>query len=213
MLVRLLMCIAACVLTTFPAASATFEYPVVITDISGDGAAQNIGFFRTATVGEIGTGSARTDSEFPTTVPTQFFDASLFGVVFPGVASAASFFANPVVHDPLAGTVTVNGSLGGLTGPYDAFVSASAFEFVYTGAPGAIASLADYETFLDSATMSGFVSAFFTPDSLPDSAFLQRIDFRDATPVPLPAGAVLLLSGLGLLMVGRSRREGASADT
>lgn len=198
---------AAVLIGTSGVLAATFEYDVRITDISGEGQTENIGFFSTGNVGDAGTGSARTDTEFPITVPLPLEDDSLFGVTFPGIATAASFFFNPVVHDPLAGTVTVNGSLGGLTGPYPDDISASQFEFIYQGTPGAaFASLGDYENFLSTATMSGFVSAAFFPDDDFDNGFLQRIDFEAVTaPVPLPAGAVLLVSGFGLLAMRRRK--------
>lgn len=190
---------------TTNAFAATFTYDIVITDLSGEGQAENIGIFATGNVGDAGTGTARTDFEFPATTPAQLEDDSLFTAIFPGVASALSFFANPVVHDPDAGTVTVSGQLGGFTG--SGFYSASAFEFVYQGTPGgtAFASVGDYETFLSTATMSGYASAFFIPDDS-DEGFLQRIDFAaPVSEVPLPAGGVLLLSTFGVLAFRRRR--------
>lgn len=205
MISRVLAALFVVVAFVGAARAATFEYPVRITAISGEGEAMNIGFFSTGSVGDLGTGSARTDIAFPTETPTPFdFDNSIFGVTFPGIATAVSFSPNPVTHDPLAGTVTVNGFLGGLTGPYPGFEpSASAFEFVYSGVPGPIGSVGDYETFLSGATMSGFVSAAFFLEGEFDDGYLQRIDFESVSQVPLPAGALLLLSGLGILAIRR----------
>ncbi len=206
MIKTLISITAAVFLGVTGALAATFEYDVRITAITGDGEAKGIGFFTTGAVGDPGTGSARTDFEVPTSIPMMLSDDSLFGVTFPGIATAASFFANPVVHDPIAGTVTVDGFLGGLTGPYPEFISADAFSFVYQGAPGAaFGSIGDYENFLANATMSGFVSAVFFDDE--DNGFRQQINFEAVTtsPVPLPAGALLLLSGIGLLAIKRRK--------
>lgn len=195
--------------TVSAAFAATFEYPIQIDAISGDGEALNVGFFSTGSVGDLGIGRARTDFDFPTGSAAALDGDSLFQAVFSGVASAASLFANPVVHDASAGTVTVSGSLGGVTGPYSEFLSAGMFEFVFQGAAGAaFASVGDYEAFLSSATMSGYFEGIFTVDGGRDGSetFLrQRIDFSDTTAVPLPAGSVLLLSGLGLILLRRKR--------
>lgn len=206
MIKKFLSILAAIAFSASSTFAATFEYDIVITDISGEGEAENVGVFISGNVGDLGTGSARTDFDFPATTPTQLIDDSLFTAIFPGVASALSFFANPVAHDPDAGTVTVSGSLGGFTG--SGFYSPSAFEFVYQGEPSGtvFTSIADYDGFLSTATMSGFVSAFFIPDSDLDVGFFQRIDFEaHVSEVPVPAGGVLLMSAFGLLALRRRK--------
>lgn len=190
--------------------AATFSYDVRITDISGEGEAQNIGFFQSGMIGNLGTGSARTDTSFPSTTPgVPADDNRSFSVTFPGVATALWLFNNPMVHDPAAGTVKISGSLGGLTdfGATD-FISASSYEFIWQGAPGgaAFGSVTDYEDFLSTATMSGFVSAFMFVNGDLTTGYLQRLDFEAVpAPIPLPAGGVLLLSALGLLALRRAR--------
>lgn len=206
MIKKFLSILAAITFSASSTSAATFQYDIVITEISGEGQAENVGVFVSGNVGDVGTGSARTDFDFPTTTPTQLVDNSLFTAIFPGVASALSFFANPIAHDPDAGTVTVSGSLGGFTG--SGFYSASAFEFVYQGETGgtAFTSIVDYEGFLSTAIMSGYVSAFFFPDSDLDVGFFQRIDFEaQVSEVPVPAGGVLLMSAFGLLALRRRK--------
>ncbi len=191
------------------ALAATFEFDLTIDGISGDGEAMNIGFFSTGSVGDTGTGRADINESFPGDYPMTL-DTSLFQASFPGIASAGSMFGNPVVHDPTAGTVTVSGNLGGITGPYSGFtLFPSAFEFTFTGAAGGpeFSTRAEIESFLDGATMAGFVSAVFFQSGDFDTGYRQRIDFSTSlTPVPLPAGGLLLLTGLaGVAMVGRRK--------
>ncbi|MEM6384946.1 MAG: hypothetical protein AAF718_01790 [Pseudomonadota bacterium] len=197
---------AALLFVSSAAFSATFNYPIQIDSIGGDGQTQNVGFFSNGSVGDKGTGSARTDVAFPSSTPMSLMDNSLFGASFPGIATAGSQFDNPVVHDAAAGTVTVSGFLGGVTGPYSDFLSAGAFQFVYTGTPGsAFTTVADFQNFLATAAMSGFFAGtFFVSNGTgPDLVFDQRIDFSAVTPIPLPGGALLLLSGLGLFAIRR----------
>lgn len=182
----------------------TFTYDVKITDISGEGEDRNIGFFQTGTIGDTGTGSARIDTSFPSTssgVPAP--DDRSFSVTFPGVASALWLFNNPMIHDPFAGTVKISGSLGGLTdfGATD-FISASTYEFIWQGpaAGSPFATVADYENFMSTATMSGFISGFMFVNNDLNTGYLQRIDFDAVVaPIPLPGGALFLLSALGLI--------------
>ena len=188
--------------------AATFTYDIQIDAITGDGEAANIGFFSTGSVGDVGTGQAIVEEGFPANYPLTL-EATQFFAIFPGIATAVTQAPKTVVHDPTAGTVTVSGILGGLTGPYPGFVpSANAYEFVYTGASGGpvISSGAELEAFLSGATMAGFVSAFFIPNSDPNVGYFQTIAFSSTTPVPLPAGGLLLLSALGIAAVARRRR-------
>ena len=57
---RLFSILVVLLLSASAAVAATFEYDIQITDISGAGEAQNIGFFSTGIIGDTGTGSART---------------------------------------------------------------------------------------------------------------------------------------------------------
>ncbi|MEL6377163.1 MAG: VPLPA-CTERM sorting domain-containing protein [Pseudomonadota bacterium] len=191
----------AYVVLATPLHAATFEFDIQIDAISGDGA--GMGFFATGAVGDLGTGRAQISDMFPGDYQMTL-ENSLFQAVFPGTASAGSQFDATIAHDNIAGTVTVSGQLGGLTGPggMTGFFSASDFEFVFTGMPSTseFTSQSELESFLSKASMAGFVSAFLIPDDSDfETAFLQRIDFSAVPPaVPLPAGGFLLLSGIAL---------------
>ena len=190
-----------------PAAAATFEYDIEITSISGDGKAMNVGFFSTGSVGDAGTGRAVIDDSFPGDYPFTL-EVSQFQAIFPGVATAGTFFVKNVVHDTVAGTLTVDGFLGGVTGPYALDLSAGMYQFVYTGTAGGpvINSNTGLNNFLAGATMAGwFEGTFFNPGEF-TNGYHQRIDFQAVTNVvPLPAGAVLLLTALGMGAVTRRR--------
>ena len=190
------------------AASATFLYDIQIDAITGDGEAGNIGFYSTGSVGDIGTGQANVSEAFPADY-SMTLEATQFFAIFPGIATAVTQGPKTVVHDATAGTLTVSGFLGGLTGPYPGFLtSASTYEIVYSGATGGplISSATALEAFLDGASMSGFVSAFFIPDSDPETGYFQTIAFSDTTPIPLPATGLLLLSAFGFAALARRKR-------
>ena len=192
-----------------PSYAALYEFDIEITSITGEGEGINLGFFSTGMPGDTGTGSANINDDIPGDYEFTT-ETSLFRAFFPGIATAGSQFANPVVHDPLAGTVTVNGGLGGVTGPYPEFLSAGQFEFVYAGIAGGpeISTNAGLNAFMANATMSGYFEGFFFLDGDFDfdDGFRQRIDFA-AVPseVPLPAGAALLLTALGMGALGRRK--------
>ncbi len=190
-----------------PATAATFDYDIEITSITGDGEAESIGFFSTGSVGDAGTGSAIIEDGFPLDYPTTL-DISQFQATFPGIATAGTFGPKLVVHDTTAGTLTVSGFLGGVTGPYSDFLSAGSFEFVFSGiAGGPVASSnADLNSFLADATMSGYFEGIFFVDGEFDNGFSQTISFASVTSdVPLPAGGVLLLTAIGFGWVARRR--------
>ena len=197
---------------SLPAHAADFNFDIEITSITGDGEGINLGFFSTASVGDVGTGTAKINDDFPGDYGLTK-DFSLFQAKFLGIASAGSQSGNPVVHDPLAGTVTVSGGLGGVTGPYpDTPLFAGQFEFVYSGVAGGpeISSNTGLNDFMAGAQMAGYFEGIFFLDEddvfSDEPGFVQRIDFK-ATPseVPLPAGVVLLLSALGMGALVRRR--------
>lgn len=185
------------------ASAATFEYDIAITSISGNGQAENIGFFSTGSVGDTGTGSADISEDVPLDYAETLY-RSLFGASFAGIATAGSQAGNSVTHDTVAGTITVDGFLGGVTGPYAEFLSAGTFEFVYTGVAGGpeISTTAGLESFLAGATMSGYFVGTFEANT---EFYTQRIDFGAVSKVPLPAGGVLLLSAIGLMAAKRRK--------
>ena len=194
-------------LLALPAAAATFEYDIEITSITGDGEAEGIGFFSTGSVGDTGTGRAIIEDGFPLDYPTTLV-ISQFQASFFGIATAGTFGPKTVVHDTVAGTLTVSGFLGGVTGPYTDFLSAGAFEFVYTGVAGGpvISSNSGLNDFLADATMSGFFEGIFFVNGEFDNGFSQTISFGAVTSeVPLPAGALLLLTALGMGLWARRR--------
>ena len=205
---RLIALLLLLPLLALPAAAATFEYDIEITSITGDGEPENIGFFSTGSVGDTGTGRAIIEDGFPLDYPTTL-EISQFQASFLGIASAGTFGPKTVVHDTVAGTLTVSGFLGGVTGPYSDFLSAGEFEFVYTGIAGGpvISSNSALNAFLADATMSGFFEGVFFVDGEFDIGFVQRISFDTvASEIPLPAGSILLLTALGIGTLARRRR-------
>ena len=194
-------------LLALPATAATFEYDIEITSITGDGELENIGFFSTGSVGDTGTGRAIIEDGFPLDYPTTL-EISQFQATFPGIATAGTFGPKTVVHDTVAGTLTISGFLGGVTGPYVDFLSAGEFEFIYTGLAGGpiISSSAGLNAFLEDATMSGHFEGIFFVDGEFDIGYVQRIAFDTvASEIPLPAGGILLLTALGIGTILRRR--------
>ncbi len=198
-----------CALFTFTASAsaATFSYDLILTSVTGDGGPQGVGFFGSASVGETGTGGViidETETDFNFALQDAFFSAQIGG------GTAGSFFQKTFAQDSSTGTVTISGQLGGLTGIFPGyFISAGAYEFVYTSTPGflPITSAADLTMFLSGASMSGFFSGAFVSLADDNIGFNQTVSFEGSTaPIPLPAGMVLLLSGLGALGLMRRRQ-------
>lgn len=203
----LLAFIAIFPLTVTSGFAASFNYDIEITSITGAGQAENIGFFSTGSVGDAGVGSAEIEDGSPTDYLATV-EQSQFSAVFPGVATAATFFQKTLVHDPLAGTLTVSGFLGGITGPYTDDLFASNFEFVFDGEVGGpiITSNSGLNSFLAGASMSGYFVGFFVLNGDFNNQYYQTISFEGTvSEIPLPASAMLLLTALGLSVATRRR--------
>ncbi|MGR3511432.1 MAG: LPXTG cell wall anchor domain-containing protein [Paracoccaceae bacterium] len=183
-------------LTFQPASAVTLT--VDITSISGPGDSTNFGFY--STTGASGTFS--NNNSFPEPLLSFSFPGSPFNVS--GVT--AGFGSNAYAYDPSTGILDVSGTLAGLTGDFD-FPGGRSFSYVIQAATGlSFSGNADLAGIYDTMTgVSGTVSAFFFPDPNDfDTAFAQTMTFSSETSeIPLPAGGLLLLSGLGLLALRR----------
>jgi len=204
-----------CAIAAFatPASAATFNFDVQLDAVTGDGQAENIGFFNSATIGDVGIGTANideTETDFDFALESAFFSVSVGG------GTAGTFFQKTITQDVAAGTFTVGGTLGGVTGSFpDSLLSAADFAFIYTNAAwtgGLIGDSANLADFLSNASLSGYYSGVFFPDATPTIGFKQNVAFSPVpSPIPLPAGMVLLLSGLGGFAAVHKRKAGRKA--
>lgn len=186
-------------LTFSPAYSATLA--VQITSITGDGEASNLGFY--STTGAPGEFRNITPVLTPEPLLVLSFPGSPFNVT--GITAGGG---NTYSYEPTTGLLNVSGQLAGVTGDF-IFPGSRAFDFVIQSTPGlAFSSFADLDPIYEAMTaVQGSVTAFFFPNpSDLSTAFQQTLTFSsDVSEIPLPAGAVLLLSGLGLLAMRRRR--------
>lgn len=200
------ICAGLAMVLATPVLSTTFSYDIVLDSVSGDG--PDVGFFQTQSPGATGTATAEVDE---TITDPDFLREDAFFTAQLIAGSAQTFFLKDLDFDGAAGVLSVSGSLGGLTGtlPGISFISAETFEFIYSGDPGVggISTGTDLVAFLATVDdVSGFFSGSL--ERTDDATFVsQSVSFSGAPSViPLPAGAVLLISGLGVLAL---RRRGA----
>lgn len=186
------------------ATAATYSFGVVVDSITGPGQAEAVGLYIGGAPGDAGTltTTVRPEPAFTGLGPLSTF------ATFPGTATGVTGTAGVQGYDPVTGILTDGGQLGGLTGPFPDFFPAPMYQFIYQGAPGLspLMTPADYDAFMSGVSgVVGYIQGTFQNGS--GGAFTQRLDFSTPNAIPLPAGAVLLLSGLGLLAVGRHRRR------
>lgn len=187
--------------------SGTVNFTIVLDEVTGEGQAENVGFFATQFAGATGTGIALVEDTaltYDALVEQSDFIASLIG------GTAGTFFQKTIVQDGAAGTLTVMGQLGGLTGvlPGIDSISADDYSFVFSGNPyTSINTPTELETFLTGAQMSGFFEGFLQSSANPTIFYEQRVHFSAAAPVPLPASGLLLVAGLCGLALRRQRRH------
>jgi len=200
--------VSAVLLSVSSAAAATFTFDVSLLSITGPGAPDAFYSQQAANMGvmEVVVDES-TPGDFNGTV--ELSEISVSGLLN---SNAGTFFQKTFAHDPLTGTVTFSGFLGGLTGPYPNFLpSADQFAYVFVGASGGpvIDSDAALNAFM--ATVSGGVgyyeAQFFDQNS--PAVFEQRATFAIApqiAPIPLPAAGGMLILALGGLGLLRARR-------
>lgn len=184
---------------TFQSASAV-TLTVNITSISGPGESANFGFYST-------TGAPGTFSNF-NGFPEPILSFSFPGSPFTVSGLTGNFPTNMYSYDSTTGVFNASGTLAGVTGDFS-FPGGRSFDFVIQAATGlSFTGISDLAGIYDTMTgVSGTVTAFFFPNpSDLNTAFEQTLTFStDVSEIPLPAGAVLLLSGLGLLAMRRRR--------
>ncbi len=180
--------------TALQAAAVTLT--VGIDDITGDGQSTNLGFY--STTGADGTFRLETMTIFPEPLLFLSFPGAPFNVS--GVTAGDG---NTYDYDPITGVMTVSGDLAGLTGDFD-FPGGRDFEYdIQLGTGLTFTDVSDLPALYSTATaVQGNVTAFFSRD--PNGPFAQQtLTFSSPSQIPLPAGVVLLLSGLGILRLKR----------
>lgn len=185
---------------TFSTASAV-TLTVDITSITGPGESTNFGFY--STTGASGEFSNISPVVTPEPLLVFSFPGSPFNVT--GITAGGG---NGYSYDPITGLLDVSGQLAGLTGDFS-FPGGRTFSYVVQAATGlSFTGTSDLAAIYDSMTgVTGTVTAFFFPNpGNSDTVFQQTLTFSTETPeIPLPAGGLLLLSGLGVLALRRRR--------